>query len=204
MNAHSAKIKEIEKYYKTSESTGLKREQVEKNRRDFGKNEITARKKKTVFKRFLEALSEPTLIILEFAWVITLGINVGKFVKNGSCDVYECAGIFAAILISACLTVFMEGRSEKAFELLGSVYDKISVKVIRDGRVTVIPKEEIVVGDLVILETGDKIVADGRLVECNGLKTDESTLTGESNRATKAVCEAAFIRERSRARERAK
>lgn len=121
--------------------------------------------------------------------MITLGINVGKFVKNGSCDVYECAGIFAAILISACLTVFMEGRSEKAFELLGSVYDKISVKVIRDGRVTVIPKEEIVVGDLVILETGDKIVADGRLVECNGLKTDESTLTGESNRATKAVCE---------------
>ena len=148
MNAHSAKIKEIENYYKTSESTGLKREQVEKNRRDFGKNEITARKKKTVFKRFLEALSEPTLIILEFAWVITLGINVGKFVKNGSCDVYECVGIFAAILISACLTVFMEGRSEKAFELLGSVYDKISVKVIRDGRVTVIPKEEIVVGDL--------------------------------------------------------
>lgn len=189
MNAHSAKIKEIENHYKTSASTGLKREQVEKNRRDFGKNEITVRKKKTVFKRFLEALSEPTLIILEFAWVITLGINVGKFVKNGSCDVYECAGIFAAILISACLTVFMEGRSEKAFELLGSVYDKISVKVIRDGRVTVIPKEEIVVGDLVILETGDKIVADGRLVECNGLKTDESTLTGESNRATKAVCE---------------
>ena len=83
MNAHSAKIKEIENYYKTSESTGLKREQVEKNRRDFGKNEITARKKKTVFKRFLEALSEPTLIILEFAWVITLGINVGKFVKKG-------------------------------------------------------------------------------------------------------------------------
>lgn len=188
MNAHSAKIKEIENYYKTSESAGLKREQVEKNRRDFGKNEITARKKKTVFKRFLEALSEPTLIILEFAWVITLGINIGKFVKNGSCDVYECVGIFVAILISACLTVFMEGRSEKAFELLGSVYDKISVKVIRDGRVTVIPKEEIVVGDLVILETGDKIVADGRLVECNGLKTDESTLTGESNRATKAVC----------------
>ena len=188
MNAHSAKIKEIENYYKTSESVGLKREQVEKNRRAFGKNEITARRKKTVFRRFLEALSEPTLIILEFAWVITLGINIGKFVKNGSCDVYECAGIFAAILISACLTVFMEGRSEKAFELLGSVYDKISVKVIRDGRVTVIPKEEIVVGDLVILETGDKIVADGRLVECNGLKTDESTLTGESNRAAKAVC----------------
>ena len=188
MNAHSVKIKEIENYYKTSESAGLKREQVERNRRDFGKNEITARKKKTVFKRFLEALSEPTLIILEFAWVITLGINIGKFVKNGSCDVYECVGIFVAILISACLTVFMEGRSEKAFELLNSVYDKISVKVIRDGRVTVIPKEEIVVGDLVILETGDKIVADGRLVECNGLKTDESTLTGESNRATKAVC----------------
>ena len=74
----------------------------------------------------------------------------------------------------------MEGRSEKAFEILGAVYDKISVKVIRDGKTVVIPKEELVAGDVAFIETGDKIVADGRLIESNGLKTDESMLTGES------------------------
>lgn len=187
MNAHSAKIKDLENYFETSETAGLTRAQVEKNRRKFGANKITPKKKKSVIRRFFEALSEPTLIILEFAWVITVGVNVGKFIKNGSCDVYECIGILIAILISACLTVFMEGRSERAFELLGTVYDRVSVKVIRDGKLTLIPKEEVVAGDILIVETGDKIVADGRLTECNGLKTDESTLTGESERSTKRL-----------------
>lgn len=189
MNTHSAKIRELEKKYETNASSGLKREQAEKNRRKFGKNELTAKKKKSLFKRFIEALSEPTLIILEFAWVITVGINIGKFIKSGSCDVYECIGILVAILVSACLTVYMEGRSERAFELLGSVYGKISVKAIRDGKTVVIPKEEVVAGDVIFVEAGDKLVADGRIVECNGLKTDESTLTGESERATKVACE---------------
>ncbi len=189
MNAHSAKIKDLENYFETSETAGLTRAQVEKNRRKFGANKITPKKKKSVIRRFFEALSEPTLIILEFAWVITVGVNVGKFIKNGSCDVYECIGILIAILISACLTVFMEGRSERAFELLGTVYDRVSVKVIRDGKLTLIPKEEVVAGDILIVETGDKIVADGRLTECNGLKTDESTLTGESERSAKRLAE---------------
>ena len=189
MNAHSAKIKDLENYFETSETVGLTRAQVEKNRRKFGANKITPKKKKSVVRRFFEALSEPTLIILEFAWVITVGINVGKFLKSGVCDVYECIGILIAILISACLTVFMEGRSERAFELLGTVYDRVSVKVVRDGKLTLIPKEEVVAGDILIVETGDKIVADGRLTECNGLKTDESTLTGESERSTKRLVE---------------
>ncbi len=189
MNAHSAKIKDLENYFETSSASGLTRAQVEKNRRKFGANKITPKKKKSLIRRFFEALSEPTLIILEFAWVITVGVNVGKFIKSGSCDVYECIGILVAILISACLTVFMEGRSEKAFELLGTVYDRVSVKVIRDGKLTLIPKEEVVAGDILIVETGDKIVADGRLTECNGLKTDESTLTGESERSTKCLAD---------------
>ncbi len=189
MNAHSAKIKDLENYFETSSTSGLTRAQVEKNRRKFGANKITPKKKKSLIRRFFEALSEPTLIILEFAWVITVGVNVGKFIKSGSCDVYECIGILVAILISACLTVFMEGRSEKAFELLGTVYDRVSVKVIRDGKLTLIPKEEVVAGDILIVETGDKIVADGRLTECNGLKTDESTLTGESERSTKRLAD---------------
>ena len=189
MNAYSVKTDKLEREFSTSALYGLKRTQVDANRRRFGKNELEKKKKKSSFKRFIEALSEPTLVILEFAWVITVGVNLGKFIKTGSCDVYECIGILAAILISACLTVFMEGRSEKAFEILGAVYDKISVKVIRDGKTVVIPKEELVAGDVAFIETGDKIVADGRLIESNGLKTDESMLTGESDRVSKTVCE---------------
>ena len=189
MNAYSVKTDKLEREFSTSALYGLKRTQVDANRRRFGKNELEKKKKKSSFKRFIEALSEPTLVILEFAWVITVGVNLGKFIKTGSCDVYECIGILAAILISACLTVFMEGRSEKAFEILGAVYDKISVKVIRDGKIVVIPKEELVAGDVAFIETGDKIVADGRLIESNGLKTDESMLTGESDRVSKTVCE---------------
>ena len=189
MNAYSVKTDKLEREFSTSALYGLKRTQVDANRRRFGKNELEKKKKKSSFKRFIEALSEPTLVILEFAWVITVGVNLGKFIKMGSCDVYECIGILAAILILACLTVFMEGRSEKAFEILGAVYDKISVKVIRDGKTVVIPKEELVAGDVAFIETGDKIVADGRLIESNGLKIDESMLTGESDRVSKTVCE---------------
>ena len=123
MNAYSVKTDKLEREFSTSALYGLKRTQVDVNRRRFGKNELEKKKKKSSFKRFIEALSEPTLVILEFAWVITVGVNLGKFIKTGSCDVYECIGILAAILISACLTVFMEGRSEKAFEILGAVYD---------------------------------------------------------------------------------
>lgn len=188
MNVHSLKIEQIEKGLSTDCKNGLTRSQVDINRRKYGANELARKKRKSLFKRLIEALSEPTLIILEFAWVITVGVNIGKSLRGNGGDIYECLGILIAILISAFLTVYMEGRSEKAFELLGAVYDKISVKVIRDGKTVVIPKEEVVAGDLVIIETGDKIIADGRLVEACNLKTDESMLTGESMRAAKSVC----------------
>ena len=188
MNVHSLKIEQIEKGLSTDCKNGLTRSQVDINRRKYGANELARKKRKSLFKRLIESLLEPTLIILEFAWVITVGVNIGKSLRGNGGDIYECLGILIAILISAFLTVYMEGRSEKAFELLGAVYDKISVKVIRDGKTVVIPKEEVVAGDLVIIETGDKIIADGRLVEACNLKTDESMLTGESMRATKSVC----------------
>ena len=188
MNVHSLKIEQIEKGLSTDCKNGLTRSQVDINRRKYGANELARKKRKSLFKRLIEALLEPTLIILEFAWVITVGVNIGKSLRGNGGDIYECLGILIAILISAFLTVYMEGRSEKAFELLGAVYDKISVKIIRDGKTVVIPKEEVVAGDLVIIETGDKIIADGRLVEACNLKTDESMLTGESMRAAKSVC----------------
>lgn len=180
MKYHTAAISDIAKSFNGSETRGLTESQAVENRKKYGENKMSKTKKRGFFARLFSALSEPTLIILEFAWVITVGINVGKFLKSGVCDVYECIGIFVAIFLSVALTMFMEGRSEKAFEMLGATYDRLSVKVIRGGEVKVVPKEEIVAGDLILLETGDKIIADGRLIESAGLCVDESTLTGES------------------------
>ena len=101
-------------------------------------------------------------------------------VKTGSADFIEFIGIILAILVSVCITLIMEGSSQKAFDALSKMYDKIFVKVLRDGKVTTIPQEEVVVGDVVELTAGDKIVADGRLIECVEFSVDESALTGES------------------------
>ena len=180
MEYYSAKLTEIENALNSSAKRGLELKKIEENRKKYGENVLAKAKKRGFFARLIASLSEPTLIILEFAWAITVGVNVGKYLKTGSCDIYECIGIFVAIALSVGLTMFMEGRSERAFEMLDKTYDRISVRVIRGGRTEIIPKEEIVVGDVVLLGTGDKIVADGRIIENNGLVIDESTLTGES------------------------
>lgn len=178
-------VDSVAKEFNSSVFSGLKTASVPIQKGKFGTNALSPKKQKTFIKRLIEALSEPTLVILEFAWVITVGVNLGKFFKNGTGDFLECVGIMLAVILSASLTLIMEGRSQKAFEALGKVYDKISVKVIRDGVETVVSKEEVVCGDIVIVESGDKIVADGRVIESFSLTVDESTLTGESGRVEK-------------------
>lgn len=159
---------------------GLTEAEVKRSRKKYGANVITKTKSRTIFKRITDALSEPMLIILEIAAAITLGVNIGKALKSGNGDFYECIGILAAILISVVLTVVMEGKSQKAFELLNNFYDFEAVKVLRNGNVEAISQKDIVVGDVVYLGTGDRIVADGRLITSTTLETDESSLTGES------------------------
>ena len=168
-----------------SSANGLNSSGVLSSRRKYGTNEITKKKPKSLLKRILEALSEPMLIILELSAVITLGVNIGKALKNGNGDFYECFGILFAICISVILTVVMEGKSQKAFDTLNSVYDSVAVKVRRNGKIIMLPQNEIVVGDIILLESGDKIVADGRLIASNSLMVDESTLTGESQFVSK-------------------
>ena len=187
MKIHSLSIQEVLTRYGTSKDIGLRQNDIYKMRELYGSNETSSKKPKSFIKRLIEALSEPTLLILEFACAITLGVNIGKYLKTGSGDFLECIGILIAIVLSASLTLIMEGKSQRAFEMLGRVYDKITVKVIRDGVTTLVPKEQIVCGDVVIVETGDKIVADGRLIENNSLKIDESMLTGESDRVEKCA-----------------
>lgn len=179
MKAYTQSYKTTIKTLNTS-SSGLSIAGVKKSQMKYGKNVITKKKQKSFFKRVVEALFEPMLIILEIALLITLGVNLGKFFKTGDGDFIECMGILISILISVILTVTMEGKSQKAFELLSKFSNDVMVKVIRDGQISLINQQDIVVGDVVILETGDKVFADGRLIESESLSVDESTLTGES------------------------
>lgn len=163
-----------------SSENGLNSVQVDKSRSLYGKNEISKIKQKPLIKRIFDALFEPMLIILEISMFITLGVNLGKYIKCGDGDFYECIGILISIAISVFLTLYMEGRSRKSFEMLNKIYDKVSVKVIRNGEAVLIPQTELVVGDIVSVSVGDKIFADGRIITSSSLAVDESTLTGES------------------------
>ena len=127
---------DIKAYAKTGEQvleelnvnskTGLSEEKAAVSRKKNGANTLTKRKQKSVFKKIIDAMLDPMLIILEAAWVITVGVNIGKFLKTGDGDFYECIGIFAAIGVSVALTVIMEGKSQKAFDTLNKMYESVS------------------------------------------------------------------------------
>ena len=135
----------------------------------------------------MDAAREPMIILLIIAAIITFIVNLIHFFQTGVADFIECIGIVAAVAISVVITVAMEGRSAKAFDALNKIKEDIDVKVIRNSQILLIPQNEIVVGDIVELETGNKIPADGRMLESIGLTVDESALTGESHHVEKQV-----------------
>ena len=186
MKAYDLTVLQIFNQLNTSQK-GLDSEGVKNSKRLHGENKITKLKQKSLLRRIGEALLEPMLLILEVAMIITLGVNLGKFLKTGDGDFYECIGILLSIAISVFLTVYMEGKSRKAFELLDGLAGNVYVKVIRNGEKQVVLQSELAVGDVVFIEAGDKIFADGRLISSNGLSVDESTLTGESNSVSKTA-----------------
>ena len=118
--------------------------------------------------------------MLIFAAIITLAVNITRYFTGGEYNFLECVGIFAAIALSVVITIITEGKSAKAFETLNKINEDTLIKVIRNGEPQLITQKEIVVGDIIMIETGDKIVADGRLFSSNDLSVNESALTGES------------------------
>ena len=180
MEAFNQSPDEAVKAYGSDRTNGLTPAQVKENGEKFGRNEFTKSKRKSLLRRIWEAATEPMLILLFFAWVITIVVNAVSAAQGGHFDVYECIGIFVAIIISVVLTVVMEGRSAKAFDELNKIKEGVEIKVVRGGVVQYVPQQELVVGDIVFLETGNKVAADGRLLESVSLACDESSLTGES------------------------
>ena len=143
-------------------------------------NEFKKQKSKPLIMRIIDAAKEPMILMLIIAAFITLGVNFIKYFKYGEVEFIESIGIFAAISLAVAITVIMEGRSEKAFEALNKIKEDIKVKAIRNGSICLIHQQELVVGDIVQFEMGDRIPIDGRLIEAIALNVDESSLTGES------------------------
>lgn len=168
-----------------NENTGLTSAQIQKSRNEYGVNTFTKEKPVSFFRRIFDAVCEPMNIMLIMAAIIALGVNISRAVTGGKADFLECIGIFAAIFLSVVITVIMEGRSAKAFEALNRINEGTMVKVTRNGETQLIPQKDVVVGDILSVETGDKLPADGRLMESVALNADESSLTGESTPAEK-------------------
>ena len=159
---------------------GLTDAQVEQNKKLYGCNVLSQKKKTTLLKRIINALCEPMVLILVFAFLVTVGINIGNYYAGSEVDLFEPVGIFLSICISVGLTVIMERKSEKAFEALKSFTDNISVTVLRNGEKRMVPNTDVCVGDVIFPDAGERIVADCLIISSDGIEADESTLTGES------------------------
>lgn len=153
--------------------TGLTSEQVIENRKIHGENILTPPERDPLWKLFLEKFEDPIIRILLIAAFLSLGISFVHW------EFAETIGIFCAIFLATGVAFWFEMDANKKFDILNKVNDDTLYKVIRDGNVNEIPKRDIVVGDIVILGTGEEVPADGELVEAVSLQIDESCLTGE-------------------------
>ncbi len=161
-------------------TTGLSDAEVQANREKYGKNELTRAEQVGWLQRIWEAFHEPMTLLLVLALVIMVGVNIAHLVTGGETDFIECVGVCVAIVLSVGIAVVMEGRSAKAFEALREMGADVKPRVLRNGQSMHVSQTELVVGDIVFIGTGDKLTADGRLLETSSLIADESALTGES------------------------
>lgn len=164
--------------------TGLTAQQIAESREQHGRNVLTPPKKTPLWRQFLEKFKDPIIRILLLALLASVGISLFEFLSDGeshgSWDVFfEPAGIFVAIILATGIGFWFEVKAGRAFDLLNAVSDEDLVQVIRDGSVTEVPKADIVVGDIVVLNAGAEVPADGELLESVSLQMNESSLTGE-------------------------
>ena len=164
---------------------GLNPQQVAESREKYGSNSLTPAPRTPLWKLFLEKFSDPVIRILLIAAFLSLGIS---FVHG---EYYETIGIFCAIFLATGVAFWFEVDAARKFDILNQVNDDSPVRVIRDGQVREVGKRDIVVGDIILLETGDEIPADAELLEAVSLQVNESNLTGEPS-ASKTIHEEDF------------
>lgn len=175
------KIEDIEKELETNRENGLTEEQVIEIRNQKGYNELQTAKKKNIFQRFIDQFKDFSIIVLIIAAVVSgiVGISKGE-------GITDTIIIMIVVIVNAIIGVAQESKAEKSLEALQKLSDHAS-KVIRNGNLQVVPAKELVPGDIVVLDTGDYIPADLRIIEESNLKSQESSLTGESVPVEKTV-----------------
>lgn len=160
---------------------GLSEAQVLESRAKYGKNILTPPEKESLFKLYLGKFEDPLIIILMVIGIFAVGVSCYEYwgLHEDFTVFFEPIGIFVAILLATGLGFYFELKAQKEFTILNQENDHEKVAVIRDGNVTEIPKCDIVVGDILVLQTGQEIPADAKLLEAISLIIDESSLTGE-------------------------
>lgn len=160
---------------------GLSDSEVAESRVKYGANLLTPVARVSVWRKFLDKFQDPTIIILLVAALLSIGVSVYEvyYHGRGSEAFLEPMGILFAVLLATGLAFYFEQKADKEFTILNKVNDDEPVRVIRYGHTMEVPKQNVVVGDIVVVESGDEVPADGELLESVSLSVDESMLTGE-------------------------
>ena len=175
---------------------GLTQKQVEESRRKHGDNVLTPPKKEPIWKQFLEKFSDPIIRILLIALLLSVAMALYQWF-SGVAErgvLLEPLGIFVAVMLATTVGFVFEQSANKKFEILNQAEDEKMVTVFRSGKIQRIERKDVVVGDVVVLNTGDEVPADGRLVEAVSMRVNESDLTGEPS-CSKTTNKAEFKKE---------
>ena len=166
---------------KRKHNTGLTGEQVIASRQLHGDNVLTPPAREPLWKQFLEKFDDPLIKILLVALALSIGLSIYEFfwLDMGPSIFFEPLGILVAVVLATLVGFLVEVNANKKFRLLNQTDDHVMVKVMRDNHITQVPRCDIVVGDIVILETGEKVPADGAVIDSFNLRVDESSFTGE-------------------------
>lgn len=175
MNFFQKEAQEVIDELKSNEEMGLTTTEAEARILRYGKNIFTPKEKASIFGKIFDALKEPLIVILLISGLISLAMG----------HIADGLGIFVAVLIATSIAIIQEGKSDKAFEALSMLSENVSVKVVRESKIAYISQSELTIGDIIHLETGDKVPADARIVHCSNFGIDESMLTGEAESVTK-------------------
>ena len=180
-NWFNKEVKDVETELKTDLENGLNSKQVEENKSKYGENELQEKKKEPLIKKFIAQFKDFSIIVLIIAAIVSGVVGVAQ--GEGFTDTII---ILIVVLLNAVIGVAQESKAEKSLEALRKLSEH-AAKVVRDGKEQVIPARELVPGDLVIIETGDYVSADLRIIEAVNLKSQESSLTGESVPVEKSI-----------------
>ena len=172
---HTLSINEVQRKLRTNISKGITEEEAKKRREKYGENKLQEQKKESLFKRFIKQFNDFMIIILIIAAIISAVIAK----VEGSNDYIDSIIIIAIVILNSIMGVIQEAKAEKSLEALKKMSAPVA-KVKRDGKIITIKGTEVVPGDIVILEAGNYVPADCRLIKSYSLKVEESSLTGET------------------------